>query len=281
MIRNVVNDYKQFIQNKNIFCESNKKYPDLMFEFMAFIRYTLHLPWRALEGMAQTFFEQYNLPIPDYTTIYRRCQNISIKNLLDSEYRPAHNNAKSYIGAIDSTGLKLRGNGEWLLKKHGENNRRRWLKFHIISDVETHEIIVYSLTSDKVGDSREFEHLLKDSLKKVDLKKLYGDGGYDSKECFNVGAENGVEVIIKPRKNARARSRGSAERGKTVYQIKLIGLKEWKKVVGYSQRVGVERMYTIFKGIFGDKVQARRWDRIKDEIRVKVEVLNYFMGMLN
>ena len=32
---------------------------------------------------------------------------------------------------VDSTGLKLRGAGEWLFEKHGTTKRRAWRKLHI------------------------------------------------------------------------------------------------------------------------------------------------------
>jgi hypothetical protein len=32
---------------------------------------------------------------------------------------------------VDSTGLKLRGAGEWLFEKHGTAKRRAWRKLHI------------------------------------------------------------------------------------------------------------------------------------------------------
>jgi hypothetical protein len=32
---------------------------------------------------------------------------------------------------VDSTGLKLRGAGEWLFEKHGASKRRSWRKLHI------------------------------------------------------------------------------------------------------------------------------------------------------
>jgi hypothetical protein len=39
---------------------------------------------------------------------------------------------------VDSTGLKLRGAGEWFQDKHGSGGKRRsWLKLHIGMDAES------------------------------------------------------------------------------------------------------------------------------------------------
>jgi len=35
---------------------------------------------------------------------------------------------------VDSTGLKLCGNGEWLLEKHGTATRRSWRTLHLDVD---------------------------------------------------------------------------------------------------------------------------------------------------
>ncbi len=41
---------------------------------------------------------------------------------------------------IDSTGLKVFGEGEWKVKKHGRERRRIWRKLHLAVDSKTHEM---------------------------------------------------------------------------------------------------------------------------------------------
>ncbi|MCV5720624.1 transposase, partial [Escherichia coli] len=47
---------------------------------------------------------------------------------------------------IDSTGLKVFGEGEWKVKKHGKERRRIWRKLHLAVDSKTHEIICADLS---------------------------------------------------------------------------------------------------------------------------------------
>jgi len=47
---------------------------------------------------------------------------------------------------VDSTGLKLRGAGEWLFEKHGRTKRRAWRKLHIGIDAGNGEIVAFDLT---------------------------------------------------------------------------------------------------------------------------------------
>ena len=53
---------------------------------------------------------------------------------------------------MDSTGLKIYGEGEWLDAKHGSRSRRRWRKLHIGINADRHEVVVAELTPDDVGD---------------------------------------------------------------------------------------------------------------------------------
>lgn len=49
--------------------------------------------------------------------------------------------------AIDVTGLKVYGEGEWKVKKHGIDGKRRvWCKPHLAVHTDTHEIIADELT---------------------------------------------------------------------------------------------------------------------------------------
>jgi hypothetical protein len=42
---------------------------------------------------------------------------------------------------IDSTGLKVFGEGEWKVRKHGHDKRRVWRKLHLAVDPVTQDIV--------------------------------------------------------------------------------------------------------------------------------------------
>ena len=42
---------------------------------------------------------------------------------------------------IDSTGLKVFGEGERKTRKHGKEKRRVWRKIHLTIDADSHEIV--------------------------------------------------------------------------------------------------------------------------------------------
>ncbi|MEG6475118.1 transposase, partial [Enterobacter roggenkampii] len=68
---------------------------------------------------------------------------------------------------IDSTGLKVFGEGEWKVKKHGQERRRIWRKLHLAVDSKTHEIICADLSLNNVTDSEAFPGLMEGANKQV------------------------------------------------------------------------------------------------------------------
>jgi hypothetical protein len=47
---------------------------------------------------------------------------------------------------IDSTGLKVYGEGEWKVRQHGVGKRRTWRKMHLAVDADTGEILACQMT---------------------------------------------------------------------------------------------------------------------------------------
>lgn len=62
--------------------------------------------------------------------------------------------------AVDSTGVKLYGEGEWKVRKLGWSKRRTWRKVHLGVDVSTSLIPTSELTESEVADGHMAEPLL-------------------------------------------------------------------------------------------------------------------------
>ena len=79
---------------------------------------------------------------------------------------------------VDSTGLKIFGEGEWLEEKHKTKRKRRsWRKLHLGLDLVSGEIVCADLTKDDVGDPTALPDLLDQVDGPVDL--FLADGAYD------------------------------------------------------------------------------------------------------
>jgi hypothetical protein len=103
---------------------------------------------------------------------------------------------------VDSTGLKIYGEGEWLDQKHDIRARQRWRKLHLGVDGVTHEIVASELTSDDIGDVAEIPELL-DQID-ADVASLTANGAYDGEMVYDTIAERcpAAAIIIPPRATA-------------------------------------------------------------------------------
>ena len=114
---------------------------------------------------------------------------------------------------VDSTGLKIFGEGEWLAQKHKiEGIRRRWRKLHLGLDLASGAIVCANLTHDDVGDSTALPGLL-DQLD-APLTGFLADGAYDGSSTRDLLRERygeTLDVVRPPPKNA-ARNRHGIRR---------------------------------------------------------------------
>ena len=53
---------------------------------------------------------------------------------------------------VDSTGLKVAGEGEWKTRTWGAEYRRKWIKLHIGLDARSGQIVSAVVTDSKGGD---------------------------------------------------------------------------------------------------------------------------------
>jgi hypothetical protein len=90
---------------------------------------------------------------------------------------------------IDSTGLKVYGEGEWKVRKHGVSKRRIWRKLHIGIDVHPQEIICVELTSNSEEDAATATKMLHGQTAKI--SNFTGDGAYDN---FSLRETLGSEI---------------------------------------------------------------------------------------
>jgi Transposase DDE domain len=88
------------------------------------VRFLYHLPLRATQGFSGSLFAllKIELEVPWYTMLSRRLKNLDLPILKTPSKEPRHL-------VLDSTGLKVYGEGEWKVRVHGWSKRRAWLKY--------------------------------------------------------------------------------------------------------------------------------------------------------
>src|SRR5512147_2449027 len=177
-------------------------YSDTAIQCLLTLRAVLHLPLRATQGMARSIFELMGLElgVPHYSTLSRRAADLEV-DLARRSRGPLHL-------VLDSTGLKVYGEGEWTVRKHGYSKRRTWRKLHLAIDAETHEVQAVMVTGAKVDDAEMVDHLLKPIDRPVG--SAAADGAYDQRKVYRVLEPRTDEILIPPRRNARIWKHGIA-----------------------------------------------------------------------
>ena len=155
-----------------------RHYSDLAIETALTLRTVFRLALRQSEGLIGSIMKmlEIDLPVHDHTTLSRRACGLPVCNLARIGTGELHL-------IVDSTGLKLRGAGEWLFEKHGTTKRRAWRKLHIGIDAGNGEIVASDLTDKDVDDASHVPTLL-DQLTQ-DPASFMADGAYDRAATYD------------------------------------------------------------------------------------------------
>ena len=252
-------------------------YSDQAIQLCLTIRYLLKLPLRGGEGFMKSMLKmaKLDLSVPDYTSIMRRGCRLKL-NPKTIEGAPK----ESLHIVIDSTGLKVYGEGEWKVRTHGYTKRRTWRKLHLAVDANTHEIVAHSLTTNKVSDDHAFLAL----LEQIDqpISSCCADGAYDTKNGYQASHEKGADLIVPPRRGGVEHdSTYLKSRNEAIKRIQELGegdlekgRKLWKEESGYHQRSLAETSMFRYKTIIGRRLRSRRFDSQETEVNIGVHILN-------
>lgn len=159
--------------------------------------------------------------------------------------------SKTFMAAIDSSGMKINRRGAWVVIRFKKFQRRKdFRKVHIFVDLVSKKIIYCVVTRGTSSDSKQLKKILKE-CKWMKVEIILGDGGYDTRECFNEIEKHGSLAGIKVRKNASTRARGSPARREAVLAQKK-NYNEWKERIHYTMRCVVESIFSGTKRRFGE-----------------------------
>lgn len=251
-----------------------KVYADLAVQCLLALRLLYHLPLRAAQGFMQSLLGllECALPVPNYTTLCRRQSSLAADLGANPTDQPRHL-------LIDSTGLKVYGEGEWKVRQHGKSKRRTWRKLHLAIDAATQEIVAVALTEAGRADCQELPGL----LLQIDgaISKVATDGAYDTWECRYAIIQKNAHAVIPPRENAVVNGNGKIEevrqRDEAIRQIEERGLESWKVQSGYHRRSLVETAMFRVKRTFGGALRARAIQNQIAEAVLKSRILNRFI----
>ena len=250
------------------------RYADSFIKLMACIRLLFHLPYRQAEGFI-TFLSSHidGLSVPDYSTMNRRMNKLEI-SLEDSLI---NSNAPVSI-AVDASGIKVHNGGDWI--RHVWKVKRGYLKIHFAVDIETKQVVAVDVSSEKVHDGKRLKRLVNRARENVRVKRVLGDGAYDSRANFNFLDANHIKPVIRVRSNSVSKSRGSQARKLAVIEQKTFKPKAWSRIHQFGYRWRVEGAFSCIKRVFGEYVSARKFANMAKEMLLKAYIYNGFMASL-
>ena len=151
-----------------------RRYSNLAIELCLTLGMVFKQPLRQTQGLMRSIARLLGaeIAVPDFSTLSRRSNGLILQTA------PRENSQATIHLAVDSTGLKIFGEGEWLEEKHKTKGKRRsWRKLHLGLDLVSGEIVCSELTTDEVGDPTALPDLLDQVDSPVDL--FLADGAYD------------------------------------------------------------------------------------------------------
>jgi hypothetical protein len=249
-------------------------YSDSTMELFLMVRELLRLPYRQTEGFVRGILAMLadGLSVPDFTSAAKRAAKLGVA--LPVLPRRGHVDI-----VLDSTGLKVFGEGEWKVRQHGPSKRRTWRKLHLAIDPDTQEIVAEVLTTNAGHDGDQAEALLEEAPGKIN--SVTADGGYDQWKVYQAIERRGARPQIAPRRNAKIKRHANATgprlaRDEAIRMIRRIGRKNWKKRIGYHCRSLVETAVFRLKTIFGPMLKNRKLSNQITEARLRCKILNHF-----
>lgn len=251
-------------------------FTDVAIQAVLTLKVLYQLPLRAAQGMAGGLIRLAGLDwkVPHYSTLSRRQKDLTVTIPYRARGGPLHL-------VIDSTGLKVLGEGEWKVRKHGADKRRVWRKVHLVIDADSHEVRAVEMTDHRHGDGEIVPGLLAQLPKAEQIGVISGDGAYDTRGVYEASAARDAALVVPPRRNGKpwkAQTAGAAERNESLHAIKRLGRRLWKRWSGYHRRSLAETAMSRLKRL-GERLSARDPARQVAEVQIRCAILNTFNAL--
>ena len=247
-------------------------YSDLAIVTFATVKAVYRQAGRQTQGFIESIFALMNLElrVPDPSTVSRRLKHLNIA-------LPVIPNDGSRHVVVDSTGIKVYGEGEWKTRQHGISKRRTWRKLHLGVDEATGEILSAVVTTNDVHDGEVLDTIL-DGIED-EIYQVSADGAYDHQHCYEEISERDAIAVIPPRKNAKIWRHGNLktpphQRDENLRYIRKYGRKTWKTDHEYHRRSLAETTMGRHKRAFGGMVSSRRFENQAIELMIQCSALN-------
>lgn len=241
------------------------------------LRFVFQQTLRSMEGFAKSLVSimKLDLDVPDYSTLSNKINEMNIRLPRLTKDKAGH------VISLDSTGLKIHGQGEWNRKKHAQKDRREWVKMHLAIDNDSMQIVAVESTADDVHDCEVFDQLIDGISGQID--KALADGAYGAVGAYKKCDERNIELVAKPKSsdvvNDKATEKHILKRNQHVVYFQEKGIYAWANKNDYWDRNRAETTMSRFITTFTDRLASRNVKSQKNEIILKCHILNIFMAV--
>jgi hypothetical protein len=252
------------------------QYPYSYIEFVAFLKVGFKIPYRTVQGIVRGLSEYLRIEEMHFTHIRRRILKIkpSVRNL-DFE---GEDDDKPITLIVDASGLTISKKGDYIEDKW-IREKKEFVKLHIAVDEKSKKVVSFRITKGNVHDTKKFGPLVKESAKRHDVNKVYGDKAYDNRKNFNILDDMNAEPAISIRKNASTSSKGCPLRRDEVFLVKKLGYEGWKQLKDTGRRWIAEIVFSSIKRVLGEDLLSKKFSAQKVEAGLKVMLYNQFMNL--
>jgi hypothetical protein len=253
------------------------QYPYSYIEFVAFLKVGFKIPYRTVQGIVRGLSEYLRIEEMHFTHIRRRILKIkpSVRNL---GFEEGEEDDKPITLIVDASGLTISKKGDYIEDKW-IREKKEFVKLHIAVDEKSKKVVSFRITKGNVHDTKKFGPLVKESAKRHDVDKVYGDKAYDNRKNFNILDDMNAEPAISIRKNASTSSKGCPLRRDEVFLVKKLGYEGWKQLKDTGRRWIAEIVFSSIKRVLGEDLLSKKFSAQKVEAGLKVMLYNQFMNL--
>lgn len=267
---------RQWVPPKNGRRGAQPQYSDVAIQAVLTLKAVFGLTNRSAEGFVNSLWDRlgYALKSPDHTQISRRAKTLTVQ--IPRRMRGAAGPEAPLHVVIDSTGLKVYGEGEWKVRQHGVSKRRTWRKMHLAVDAHAGEVLAVEVSSADIHDADCVEGLLEQI--EAPIAQLSADGAYDKRKVYEAAAARGAILAVPPQEGA-AHWEADHPRNATIDCITQRGWHYWRDHSGYGLRALAENAIGRCKALFGARLRARHPDTQTAEVHVRIAAMNIMTAL--
>jgi len=199
----------------------------------------------------ETFLFLLEIKVPTYSALCKSRKRIPLKlwNLLLNQTA----NFQCFAVAVDSTGFSRTNPSHHYIKRiNCKNPSERYAKLSAFFDLKKKKFVALKIRIKPRHDIKDVNYLLNE----ISPKELIGDSAYDAESLFERCFWKNINVIVKPKKNAR----------KGFFRRKQ--MKNYSEKV-YHQRSLVESGFGSLKRKYGGCVFGKSFRSVNSEIYLK------------